>query len=79
MSDCYLVVAKVRERWAVSKRPTQKIDVESLDLKKLNKGKFKKQCQVTIRNTFAALEDSRDINRVWDNIRENIKIWPKRV
>jgi hypothetical protein len=37
----------------------------------------KEQYQVTTRNKFAALEnleDSRDINRAWDNIRENINI-----
>jgi hypothetical protein len=38
---------------------------------------FKEQYQVTIRNKFAALEnleDDGDINRAWDNIREDIKI-----
>jgi hypothetical protein len=42
----------------------------------------KEQYQVTIRNKFAVLEnleDSRDINGAWDNIRENIKFWHKRV
>jgi hypothetical protein len=37
----------------------------------------KEQYQVTIRNKSAALEnleDSGDINRAWDNIRENINI-----
>jgi hypothetical protein len=40
-------------------------------------GDVKKQYPVAIRNNFAALEnleDSGDINRSWDNIRENIKI-----
>jgi hypothetical protein len=43
----------------------------------LNAGDVKEQYQVTIRNRFATLEnleDSGDINRAWDNIRENIKI-----
>jgi flagellar biosynthesis/type III secretory pathway chaperone len=51
--------------------------VERFNVKKLNKGDVKEQYQVTIRNKFAALEnleDSGDINRAWDNIRENIKI-----
>jgi glycine betaine/choline ABC-type transport system substrate-binding protein len=71
-----LVVAKVRERLAVSKRAVQKIDMETFNLNKLNEGDVKEQYQVAIRNKFAALEnleDNGDINRAWDNIRENIK------
>jgi hypothetical protein len=51
--------------------------MERFNVKKLNEGDVREQYQVTIRNKFAALEnleDSRDINRAWDNIRENIKI-----
>jgi hypothetical protein len=76
-TDHYLVVAEVRERLAVSKRAAQKIDTERFNVKKLNDGDVKEQYQGTIRNNFAALEnleDSGDINRAWDNIRENIKI-----
>jgi hypothetical protein len=76
-TDHYLVVAKVRERLAVSKRAAQKIDTERFNVKKLNEGDVKEKYQLTIRNKFAALEnleDSGDINRAWDNIRENIKI-----
>jgi hypothetical protein len=72
-----LVVAKVRERLAVSKRAAQKIDTERFNVKKLNMGDVKEQYQVTIRNKFAALEnleDIGDINKVWENIRENINI-----
>jgi hypothetical protein len=71
-----LVVAKVRERLAVSKRASQKVDTERFNVKELNEGDVKEQYQVTIRNKFAALEnleDSGDINGAWDNIRENIK------
>jgi hypothetical protein len=67
----------VRERLAVSKRAAQKIDKERFNVKKLNEEDVKEQYQVTIKNKFAALEnleDSGDINRAWDNIRENIKI-----
>jgi hypothetical protein len=73
-----LVAAKVRERLAVSKRAAQKIDAERFNLKNLNEGDVKEQYQVTIINKFAALEnleDSGDINRAWNNDRENIKIW----
>jgi hypothetical protein len=71
-----LVVAKVRERLAVSKRAAQKVDTERFNVKKLNEGDVKEQYQVTGRNNYAALEnleDSGNINRAWDNIRENIK------
>jgi hypothetical protein len=76
-TDHYLAVAKVRERLALSKQAARKIDNERFNVKKLNEGDVKEQYQVTIRNKFAALEnleDSGDINRAWDNIRENIKI-----
>jgi uncharacterized FlaG/YvyC family protein len=67
----------VRERLAVSKQTAQKVDTERFNVKKLNEGDVKERYQVTIRNKFAALEnleDSGDINRAWDSIRENIKI-----
>jgi hypothetical protein len=75
-TDHYLVVVKVRERLAVSKRAAQKVDIERFNVKKLNEVDVKEQYHVTIRNKFAALEnleDSGDINGAWDNIRENIK------
>jgi hypothetical protein len=37
-TDHYLVVAEVRERLAVSKRPVECIDMDRLNLKKLNEG-----------------------------------------
>jgi arginine utilization protein RocB len=75
-TDHYLVIAKVRERLAMSKQVAQKTDTERFNVKKLNDEDVKEQYQVTTRNKFAALEyleDSGDINRAWDNIRENIK------
>jgi hypothetical protein len=42
-SDHYLVVAKVRERLAVSKLMVKKMDVEGFDLKQLNEEKVKEQ------------------------------------
>jgi glycine betaine/choline ABC-type transport system substrate-binding protein len=71
-----LVIAKVRDRLALSKRAAQKTDTERFNVKKLNERDVKEQYPVTIRNKSAALEnleDSGDINRAWDNIRENIK------
>jgi hypothetical protein len=76
-TDHYLVVPKVRERLAVSKQAAQKIDMERLNVKKLDEGDVKEQYQAIIRKKFAALEnleDSGDINETWGNIRENIKI-----
>jgi hypothetical protein len=61
-----LVVAKIRERLAVSMRPVNKMDMERFNLKKLNEGEVKEQYQVTIKNRFSALEnleDNGDINR----------------
>jgi hypothetical protein len=75
-SDHYLVVAKIRERLAVRKRPVNKMDMDRFNLKKLNEGEVKEWYQVTIKKISAVenLEDNGDINRAWDAIRENIKI-----
>jgi hypothetical protein len=53
----YLVVAKIRERLAVSNQPANKMDMDRFNLKKLNQGKVKEQYQVTIKNRFSALEN----------------------
>jgi glycine betaine/choline ABC-type transport system substrate-binding protein len=53
------------------------IDMDRFNVKKLNERDVKEQYQVIIRKKFAALEnleDAGDINRAWDNIRENIKL-----
>jgi hypothetical protein len=52
-----LVVAKVRERLAVSKRMVKKMDVERFNLQKLNEREVKKQYQAAIKNRFSALEN----------------------
>jgi len=60
-NDHYPLVAKVREELAVSKQAAQQHNLP----------------EVKISNRFAALEnlgDSEDINRVWENIKENITI-----
>jgi len=64
------VVAKVRERLAVSKQAAQKLDREIFNLGKLNELQVSKQNQIEISNRFAALEnlsDGDDINRAWEN------------
>jgi len=53
-TDHYLVVAKVRERLAVSKQITQKFDVERLRIRKLNVLEVRKQYQIEITNRFGA-------------------------
>jgi len=48
-------------------------------LKKLRELEVRKQNQIEIQNKFVALEslnDSKDINRVWKNIKENIREYP---
>jgi hypothetical protein len=40
-SDHYLVVAKIRDRLAVSKRHVNKMDMDRFNLKKLNEGEVK--------------------------------------
>jgi len=70
------VVAKVRERFAVSKQAVQKFDVERFNFRKLSVREFKKQYQIKISERFAVLEklnDSEDLNRAWENIKDNIK------
>jgi hypothetical protein len=76
-ADHYLVVANVRERLAVSKQAAQKFDADRFNLKKLSELAVRKQYQLKISNRFAALENlngNEDINRAWENIKENIKI-----
>jgi len=72
----YLVVAKVRERLAVSKKAAQKFDIERFSLRKLSELKVSKEYQIKVSNRFVPLEnlnESEDINSAWENIKENIK------
>jgi hypothetical protein len=65
-TDHYLVVAKVRERLAMSERAAQRIDTERFSVRKLKEVDVKEEYQVTIRNKFAALanlEGSGNVNR----------------
>jgi len=70
-TDHCLVVAKVREELTVSKQAAQKFDVERFNLRKLSEIEVRKQYQVKVSNSFAALEDlndSEDLTRAWENI-----------
>jgi hypothetical protein len=74
------VVAQVRERLAVSKQTAHRVHMERFSLSKLNEVEDKEQYRVEISNRFAALENldtEVDFNRVWETIRENIKISAK--
>jgi len=60
----------------VGKQAAQRIDRKRFNLRKLNEPEVREQCQVEITNRFAALEnldDDEDINRNWENIKENIE------
>jgi hypothetical protein len=70
------VVAKVRERLAVSKQDARKFDGERFNLRKLNEREFKEKYQIETISRFTALENlnvNEDVNRAWENIKENIK------
>ena len=71
-----MVIAKVRERLAVGKQAAQRVDRQRYNLSKLNDLEVRKQYQIDITNRFAALEnlnEDEDVNRTWENIKENIK------
>ena len=75
-TDHYLVVAKVRERLAVSEQAAQRFDMERFNLGKLNELEIRKQYQIQISNKCATLENlniSEDIKRAWENIKDNTK------
>jgi hypothetical protein len=56
-TDDYLVVAKVRERPAVSKQAVWRVDVERFILRKLNELEVRKPYHIKISNKFANLEN----------------------
>jgi len=70
------VVAKFRERLTVSKQAAQRFDGERFNLRKLNELEIRKKYQIEITNRFESLQnlnDDEDINRAWENIKENIE------
>ena len=71
-----LGVAKVWDRFEVSKREEQKFNVERFNFRKLNELGNRRQQQIKISNRFVGLDklnDSEGINRYWENIQENFK------
>jgi hypothetical protein len=74
------VVVKVRERLAVDKQRSLRFHMERFNLKKLNEVEGKEQYRVEATNIYTDLEDLNaglEIDIVWENIRENIKILAK--
>ncbi|KAJ4430316.1 hypothetical protein ANN_22529 [Periplaneta americana] len=79
-SDHYLVIGELRERLSVAKRVEQQANISRFNILKLKDEETKQRYQVEISNRFAALatpdeaEEELDVNSVWNNIRDNIKI-----
>ena len=70
------MIAKVRERLALGKQAAQRFDRQRFNLRKLNEPEVREQYQIEFTNRFAALENlsnDEDINRTWENIKENIQ------
>jgi len=75
-TDHYLVIAKVRERLAVGKQAAQRFYRQRFNLRKPTELEVRKQYQIEITNRFAGLEnlnDDEDVNKTWENIKENIQ------
>jgi hypothetical protein len=76
----YLVVAKVRERLALSKQTTHRVHMERFNLEKFCEVEGKERYCVEISNRVAALENldtEGDVNKAWETIRQNINISAK--
>jgi len=61
---------------AVSKQEAQKFDVDIFNLRKLSELEVREQYHIEFSVRFAAVENlsnSEDINRSWEDIKENIK------
>jgi len=79
-TDHHLVIAKFRERLAVGKQAAQSFDRQNFNLRKLNEPEVGEQYQIENTKRFAALEnlrDDEDVDKTWENIKENIKISAK--
>jgi len=70
------VIATVRKSLAVGKPAAQWFHRQRFNLRKLNEPEVREQYQIEITNRFAILEnlnDDEDVNRTWENIKENIQ------
>ena len=60
----------------MGKQAAQRFDRQRFNPTKLNEPEVKEQYQIEITNRFAALDnlnDDEDVNRAWENIKENIQ------
>jgi len=74
--------AKIRERIAVGKLAAHMFDKQRFNLRKLNEPEVREHYQIEITISFAALEnlnEDEDVNRTWENIKENIKTSAKEI
>ena len=75
-TDHHLVIAKIRKILEVGNQDSQSFDRQRFNLGKLNEPEVREQNQIETTSRFAALEnlnDDEEINRTWENIKENIK------
>ena len=75
------MITKVREVLTIIKEAAQKFDGERFNLRKLNELEVWKEYEIEIADRFAALEilsDGEDINRTWENTKENIRTSAKK-
>jgi len=74
-TDHYLEIAKIMERLAVGKQAAQSFHRKGFNLRKLKVPEVREQYQIEITNRFSSLgnlDDDEDVNRTWENIKENI-------
>ena len=60
----------------MGKQAAQRCDRQRFNLRELNEPEVREQYQIEITNRFVALEnsdDDKDVNRTWENIKENIQ------
>ena len=60
----------------MGKQAAQRFDRQRFNFRKLNEPEVREQNQIEITNRFAASEnsdDDEDVNRTWENIKENIQ------
>jgi hypothetical protein len=73
-TDPCLVVVKFRDRLAVNKQTTHSVHIERFNFKKINEVD-RYHSEISHRFTsFENLDTEVDINRVWETVRESIKI-----
>jgi len=75
-TDHYLLIANVRESVAVGKQAEQRFDWLRFNLRMLNEPEVRERYQIEITTRLAALgngNDEEDVNRTWENIKENIQ------